>query len=83
MAVDAAAAATRDGMTRTDYIKARIFGLPTPDRTQLRLVDSLHVAGIALQSMIKRPDLEPADHAEAQSLMRVMRDLVERIAKTL
>lgn len=78
---DVKEAADRAGLTLTDYIKARLFATPTRDRTQLAVIDGLHVAGVALLAMLGRPERTSDPRTEAEALVAQMRDLVEKLAR--
>jgi enamine deaminase RidA (YjgF/YER057c/UK114 family) len=80
---DVNAAAKQAGMTMTDYIKARIFATPTRDRTQLAVIDGLHVAGVALLAMLGRSERTSAPRTEAETLVAEMRTLVEKLARDI
>lgn len=72
------------GMTLTKYVKARIFGLGTRDRTLLRLVNSLHVSGLALIGLLAQDTrFDGSTRAEIERLIQEMRELVESLAKKL
>ncbi len=78
-AIDAAAADA--GKTRSDHIKSRIFGLPTRDRTQLLLVDALHVAGIALLGLLEQVRFNDTDPGHLRAIVCDMRRLVDQIGR--
>lgn len=74
------AAADRAGMTMTDYIKARLFAMPTRDRTKLALINGLHVGGLALLAMLDRAREEAELRTKAENVVEEMRYLVEQLA---
>lgn len=80
---DLEAAAARDGMTKTAYIKARIAGTGTRDRTTLAAIDGLHVAGMALRGLLDHHGNVGRLGERADILISEMRALVERLAKSL
>jgi hypothetical protein len=76
-------AASRASLTKSDYIKARLFGTATRDRTSLVLINTLHVSGMALLKAMERVDADTRVGAEALALIAEMRTLVERIGRDL
>lgn len=73
-----------EGMTLTNYVKARIFGLGTRDRTVLRLVNSLHVSGLALIALLAQDTrLDGSTRVEIQRLIKEMRGQIESLGKKL
>lgn len=68
-------------MTLSDYVRARLRGTPTRDRSDMAAIAGLHVAGRSMMELAKKRCVASDQQREASRLIDEMRRLTAAIGE--